>query len=88
MISSEDVDRWMQAGRVDLIDLIQFHGDQWVWIFTDPPRCKFLVDDENPTSCSIYPLRPIRCREYLCLEPNFLYKGESDGPDWKTKAYG
>jgi Fe-S-cluster containining protein len=70
-ISSEDIQRWENEGRQDIIarlrdNDVMWAGDQIVDKFGERVRdCVYLNGDGTLFSCEIYETRPLICRNFI-----------------------
>jgi Fe-S-cluster containining protein len=70
-IEEEDIKRWKNEGRYDILHIIDNEHSLWAGdhiISSQDGRyihgCHFLSWDEEHYSCSIYETRPIVCRNF------------------------
>jgi Fe-S-cluster containining protein len=82
--TSEDVERWMEEGRVDILRFVSILGhnnaglpfaDLWIdERGVERSRCPFVrkVRGANRYLCSIYETRPQVCRDYVPWAPGTI----------------
>ena len=74
LIPPEDLVRWKELGRDDLVEKVQPGHFGLVAFATDESgACVHLGTEESPNACQIYPIRGTTCREFergskQCLE--------------------
>lgn len=74
-IFKEDVERWINESRNDILEKLKFAGDEKqpiieAWFNPKTRReyiyCPFLKKKGSDWSCSIHKTKPKMCRDYIC----------------------
>ncbi len=73
-ISREEVKKYAQMGRFDIIKFLKWNGRHFLaWFDSDGkklPKCPFLSKDNK---CTIHDIKPFMCKKFNCWEwPGFL----------------
>lgn len=73
LITAEDIDRWMNENRHDILRYIEFINKDTAFGWVNPQnrtrlsRCPFLYKkDKSDYFCLIHNTKPKRCKDYSC----------------------
>ena len=74
LITAEDIDRWMNENRHDILRYIEFINKDTAFGWVNPQnrtrlsRCPFLYKkDKSDYFCLIHTTKPKRCKDYSCV---------------------